>query len=194
MLLAGCGNDEDPAPSGSASSGASETATTQATDEPTTEPSTVETTPAIEPATGLKLKQNYAEISMPEGWERKNNFGVPFLRQGASSELFGSLTFSELNSGGTDTGATSLDAIAKRQLRLVEDAEIKRVEDAVLGGETQAYRLAGQVDQYYYEEYYGALIGNIEYSLQFSFNTRFGTIDEAIETINSMLATWDFNP
>jgi hypothetical protein len=191
VLLVGCGTDEDAEPAGSASPSATDgTGTT----EPTAEPSAAETTPAIEPATGIKLKQNHAEIRMPEGWKRKDNFGIPFLRQGASTSLFGALTWNELNDAGTDPVATSLDAIAKRQLRLVEDPGVKRLDDVVIGGDTMAYRLAGRANKYYYDEYIGVLMGNLEYSMHFSFNTEYGTRDEAIATIESMLATWDFNP
>ncbi|UUZ57914.1 hypothetical protein [Nocardioides sp. B-3] len=45
-----------------------------------------------------------------------------------------------------------------------------------------------------YDETYGSLIGNIEYTLSFSFTTEYGTIKEAREIIESMLVTWDFNP
>lgn len=192
-LLAGCGSDEDPAPAGSASSSETD-ATDTSTSEPMVEPSTSETTAAIEPATGLKLKQDHSEITMPTGWKRKDNFGVPFVRQGAATSLFGVLTYAELNSAGTDKVATSLDAIAKRQLRLIDDPAIKRLEDAVIGGDTMAYRLAGTTNKYYYEEYYGVLMGNFEYDMRFRFNTRYGTRAEAVATIESIMATWDFNP
>lgn len=184
-LLAGCGNDES---STEPASPMSDTATTEPTDYPTVEP-----TPVIEPATGTLLKMNHAEIRMPEGWKRKNNFGIGFVRQGADP-LFGSLTWSELNDLGLDKVATSLDAIARRQLRLVGDPGIRRLDDVAIGGDTMAYRLAGQANKYHYEEYYGVLMGNLEYSMMFSFNIAHGTRDEAVATIESMLATWDFNP
>lgn len=187
-LLAGCGSDEDPEPSGSASPSA-----TDATTEPTVAPSSGETSAAVEPATGIKLRLVHAEITMPDGWKRMNNFGIPFVRQGGDKGLFGTLTWSELNSAGTDSQAVSLDAIAKRQLRLVDDPRIKRLDDVVIGGDTMAYRLAGKTNKYYYEEYYGVLMGNIEYSMEFSFNTSEGTVDDAVATIESMLATWDFD-
>lgn len=132
--LAACGGDDgagaDPArPS---------TASTESTAPPVETPSPSEPTPTVEPADGLKLKHDLAEITMPKGWRRENNFGVPFIRQGGDG-IFGLLTFSEL--GGEDDQATSLDRIAKRQLRMGSSPGMKRMDDVVLGDGTRAYRL-----------------------------------------------------
>lgn len=187
--LVACGNDEPAAPD---PAGPSSTAGGTESPEPSVEtPATTESTPSVEPATGLKLKHDLAEITMPEGWVREDNFGVPFIRQG-SDNLFGGLTFSEL--GGEDDEATSLDAIAKRQLRLVGNPRLKRMDDVVLGDGTRAYRLAGREGRFYYQEYYGSLIGDIEYVLAFDFTITYGSVKEAKEQIASMLATFDFNP
>ena len=187
--LTACGDDEPAAPdpdSPSSSSAASET-----TEPPVETSSTPEATPTVEPATGIKLVHDLAEITMPEGWKREDNFGIPFVRQGGDN-LFGILTFSEL--GGEDKQATSLDAIAKRQLRLVANPRIKRMDDVVLGDGTRAYRLVGRDGPFSYVEYYGVLIGNIEYTLAFDFTTEYGTVKEAKDLMASMLATFDFNP
>ena len=195
VLLAGCGDDEDPEPPEPQSSSATDTTSGTATTEPPVEPATGETTPVIEPATGILLTLNHAEIRMPEGWTRERNFGVPFLRQGSSTTgMFGTLTWTELNMAGPDKEATSLDAIAKRRLRVVGNPNLRRVDDAVIGGDTMAYRLVDTSDRANYEERYGVLLGNIEYSMRFAFETTEGTRDEAVATIQSMLATWDFNP
>lgn len=183
--LAACGDDEPAAPEPATSS--SPTAI-ESTDPATVTPSA--TTPSVEPANGRTLKHDLAEITMPKGWTEQDNFGVPFIRQG--SDIFGTLTFSEL--GGEDDQATSLDRIAKRQLRLSDLPGLERKDDVVLGDGTRAYRLAGRVNSVTYNETYGSLIGNIEYTLAFSFTTSYGTIEEARETIESMLVTWDFNP
>lgn len=181
--LAACGDDEPAAPDPATSSSA-------APSESTETPSASEPTPTVEPANGRKLKHDLAEITMPKGWTEQDNFGVPFIRQG--SDIFGTLTFSEL--GGEDDQATSLDRIAKRQLRMSDLPGLKRTDDVVLGDGTRAYRLAGRVNKVTYDETYGSLIGNIEYTLAFSFTTEYGTIEEAQEIIQSMLMTWDFNP
>lgn len=187
--IAACGGGDPAAPEPAPSSSSS--AATEPTESPVETSSTPEATPTVEPATGLKLKHDLAEITMPEGWTREDNFGVPFIRQG-SDNLFGRLTFSEL--GGEDEQATSLDAIAKRQLRLVGNPRLKRMDDVVLGDGTRAYRLAGRDGRFYYAEYYGVLIGNIEYVLDFDFTLTYGTLKEAKELMESMLATFDFNP
>ena len=187
--MAACGGDDPAAPEPATSS--STTAATETTDPPVETSSTPEPTPTVEPATGLKLVHDLAEITMPEGWTREDNFGVPFIRQG-SDNLFGILTFSEL--GGEDEQATSLDAIAKRQLRLVANPRLKRMDDVVLGDGTRAYRLAGREGPFSYVEYYGVLIGNIEYVLDFDFTLTYGTVKEAKELMESMLTTFDFNP
>lgn len=192
-VLVGCGGDEARAPSGSESSAGESTSET-ATTEPAEQQSTIEATPAVEPATGLKLKHDLAEITMPEGWRRAYSHGVPFLRQGRSPNAFGMVTFSELGGAATDPVATSLDAIAKRSLRLFDNPRMKRVDDAVIGGDTVAYRLVGMEDKTYYSEQYGVLQGDIEYVISFSFNTGSGTVEEAVAVIESIMATWDFNP
>ncbi|WP_036490098.1 MULTISPECIES: hypothetical protein [Nocardioides] len=183
--LAACGGDDAGADPASPS-----TTSTESTAASAETPSPSETTPTVEPADGRKLKHDLAEITMPKGWTEQDNFGVPFIRQGA--DTFGALTFSEL--GGEDDQATSLDRIAKRQLRIGAEPGVKRMDDVVLGDGTRAYRLAGRVNSVTYDETYGSLIGNIEYVLEFSFTTEYGTIAEAKEIIASMLATWDFNP
>ena len=181
--LAACGDDEPVAPDPATSS-------SPPVSEATVTPSASEPTPTVEPANGPMLKHDLAEITMPKGWTEQDNFGVPFIRQG--SDMFGTLTFSEL--GGEDDQATSLDRIAKRQLRMSDQPGLKRMDDVVLGDGTRAYRLAGRVNKVTYDETYGSLIGNIEYTLAFSFTTEYGTIEEAQEIIQSMLVTWDFNP
>ena len=194
--LTGCSDDPGSGSSGSAPSAGAEATTeptAEATTEPTTEATPAEPTPTVEPATGLWMRMDNAELRMPQGWSRENNFGVPFLRQGSSDTFFGILTWTELNDAGTDKVAFSLDSIAKRQLRLLDNPRIKRLDDVVIGGDTMAYRLAGQ-DKAFYREYYGVLIGNYEYSIQFDFNRYKGTREEAIAIIESILATWDFNP
>lgn len=178
--LAACGDDGADADPASPSPTPTATGSTETPVE----------TPAVEPANGRKLKHDLAEITMPKGWTEQDNFGVPFIRQGA--DTFGALTFSEL--GGPDDQATSLDRIAKRQLRLVDEPGLKRMDDVVLGDGTRAYRLAGRVNSVTYDEYYGSLFGTLEYTLAFSFTTEYGTIEEAQELIQSMLVTWDFNP
>ncbi len=57
-----------------------------------------------------------------------------------------------------------------------------------------AFRLAGMSKYRSYDEYYGVRIGNIAYTLAFEFGMTQGTRKEAIDTIQSILATWDFNP
>lgn len=151
-----------------------------------------ETTPAIEGVSGPKLKQKYAEITLPEGWKRTENSGDGALVQGSSS--FGSLTMSEINDGASGPLAPSLDALAKLELRVIDKPYIRRLDDAVIGEDTPAYRLAGKSGKNYYEEYYGLLEGTIEYSMLFSFYTRKHPVKEVKKTIDSMLATWTFNP
>jgi len=192
-VMTGCGSDEDSTSSGRAPSAGAE-APSEAAPESTEVPVPTETTPTVEPATGLLLRLNYAELRMPKGWRRRNNYGVPFLRQGASDAFFGIITWTELNDAGTDEVMISLDSIAKRQLRSLKNPRVKRLDDVVIGGDTMAYRLAGQASKYDYEEYYGVLIGNLEYSIEFDFNTVHGTVDEASAIIESILATWEFNP
>lgn len=187
--LTACGDDNPAAPDPDSPS--SSAAAAESTEPPAVTSSTPTPTSTVEPATGIKLRHDLAEITLPEGWKREDNFGVPFVRQGGDN-LFGVLTFSEL--GGEDDQATSLDAIAKRQLRLVDNPRLKRMDDVVLGDGTRAYRLAGRAGTFYYDEYYGVLIGNIEYTLAFSFTTAYGSVAEAKELIESMLATFDFNP
>lgn len=190
-VLVGCGEDEVRAPSGSESSAGeatNETATTESAEQ-----STVEATPAVEPATGPKLRHDLAEITMPEGWRRAESNGIPFLRTGRSPNAFGILLFTELGGADTDPAATSLDAIAKRALRLLREPHMRRVDDAVIGGDTMAYRLVGR-DKYYYSEQYGVLLGNFEYVISFDFNMGSGTVKEAVAIIESIMATWDFNP
>ena len=185
--LGACGDDDPVAPDPAASSSPTASGSTDPSSET---PSASEPTPTVVPADGRVLRHDLAEITMPKGWTEQDNFGVPFIRQGG--DTFGVLTFSEL--GGEDDQATSLDRIAKRQLRMSEEPGLKRMDDVVLGDGTRAYRLAGRVNSVTYDETYGSLIGNIEYTLAFSFTTEYGTIEEAKEIIQSMLATWKFNP
>lgn len=191
--LTACGGDDptsdtpaDAAPTSASTSVSAEPTTTESTE--TTEP---EPTPTVEPATGVTLKHDLAEITLPKGWVKEDDFGIPFVRQG-SDQLFGAVTFSEL--GGTGNQAMTLDKIAQRQLRLVDLPRVKRLDDVVIGGDTQAYRLAGRESKFYYNEYYGVLIGNFEYTIAFTFQTQFGTIEEAQDLMASVLATFDFNP
>ncbi len=150
----------------------------------------------IEPATGVTLRFDVAEIKLPDTWRKSDNFGIPFVRQGVDAKgNFGSLTMSELNVVGLGPASASLDTLAREQLRLLrDDPGIKRIDDAPMGETTMAYRLVGRSKFSTYDEYYGVRIGNFEYSLQFEFNTTQGTRAEAIATIQSILATWDFNP
>lgn len=182
LALAGCGDG-----SADAEVDASPAATSSAPATPSSAPETVA------PATGPALRMKAAELRMPRGWQHEEDFGVSFIQQGSSGDGFGTVSLAEL--AGADPGATSLDAIARRMLRSLDEPRITRRDDVVIGGDTMAYRLVGRTDRFTYEERYGVLVGDLEYEINFIFTLLKGkTPADARPLIDSMLASWTFNP
>ncbi len=153
-----------------------------------------ETTPETKSATGPKLEQKYAEITLPEGWKIDENSADGALVQGSSSS--GILTMIEIKDGPEGPVANSLDALAKVELGVIGDPAVRRLDDAVIGEDTPAYRLAGRTGfgNEYYKEYYGVIMGDVEYSIEFNFYTPDVTVVQAKKVIKSILSTWRFNP
>jgi hypothetical protein len=142
--LTACGGDDEPSvPSGNGSDSASSSGsapgtptTSETTADPTSDPTDGE--PSVAAATGAELRQQVSSLHLPEGWEP--DAGVVSYQSSATGPRgFG--TIGLIDDEALDPGTPLEQRVESAIQTLPKDADVTRLPDVMLGGDTPAYHL-----------------------------------------------------
>jgi hypothetical protein len=185
LLVAGCGSgsdDPDASGSGAPAGGTSET--------PSPSPSVAVPSPTatIEPADGPVIRTEGARIRGLSTYKRVSDFGV---LQGYRDDQ-STLSFLP---GYTDK--PSLDAFARQYMRIAgEDGDqLERVDDAVVGGEYNAFHVLDSTDPTEEAHVFGVMFLDGSWTIHISFYENGEpqplAADERQQVMDSILATFE---